>query len=32
MMDFLFVNKQNALYEALKRYPIIDLAPCMTKE
>ena len=26
-----FVNKSNALYEALKRYPIVDLAPVYDK-
>ena len=31
MMDYLFVNKPNALYEALKQYPIVDLAPVYDK-
>ena len=31
MKDFMFVNKQNALYESLKRYPIVDLAPVYDK-
>ena len=31
MMDYLFVNKPNALYEALMRYPIVDLAPVYDK-
>ena len=26
-----FVNKPNALYESLKRYPIVDLAPVYDK-
>ena len=31
MKDFLFVNKPNALYESLKQYPIVDLAPVYDK-
>ena len=31
MKDYTFVNKPNALYEALKRYPIVDLAPVYDK-
>ena len=31
MMDFLFANKQNALYESLKQYPIVDLATVYDK-
>ena len=31
MMDYLFVNKPNALYESLKQYPIVDLAPVYDK-
>lgn len=31
MKDFLFVNKPNALYESLKQYSIVDLAPVYDK-
>lgn len=31
MKDLMFVNKPNALYESLKQYPIVDLAPVFDK-
>ncbi len=31
MKDLTLVCKQNALYESLKRYPIVDLAPVYDK-
>ena len=31
MKNFVFVNKPNALYESLKQYPIVDLAPVYDK-
>ena len=31
MKDFTFVNKPNALYESLRQYPIVDLAPVYDK-
>lgn len=31
MKNFVFVNKPNTLYESLKQYPIVDLAPVYDK-